>query len=390
MTQAFAVLPAVDVLDGRAVRLVQGDYDRVGSEAGDPLELVRRFAATRPPLVHVVALGAARDGGPPLELARAAVAAADPVGVQLGGGVRSVADAVALVEAGVARVIVGTAAFGPIPLAEFSAALGEKLAVSVDVAGGVVRTAGWLESSGLTAADAFARCSAAGVATVVCTAIERDGTAEGPALALLREARAAFAGRLLAAGGIRDAADVEAVRETGADGVVVGRALLDGTFSLSWLGGARARAGLVRLAVGGKPRVDGRRAAPALVDRPDDQRLAAARVAGGEDAATRGLVAGASRTLPRASRSRPSARAAPRLGPEEAHREQHEVGLEPSLGAGDRRERRRARVLATQWIALRRGRRRRRGGRRDAKSRSPPSLSAYERRQLLRPAAATA
>ncbi len=233
MTQAFAVLPAVDVLDGRAVRLVQGDYDRVGSEAGDPLELVRRFAATRPPLVHVVALGAARDGGPPLELARAAVAAADPVGVQLGGGVRSVADAVALVEAGVARVIVGTAAFGPIPLAEFSAALGEKLAVSVDVAGGVVRTAGWLESSGLTAADAFARCSAAGVATVVCTAIERDGTAEGPALALLREARAAFAGRLLAAGGIRDAADVEAVRETGADGVVVGRALLDGTFSLS-------------------------------------------------------------------------------------------------------------------------------------------------------------
>ncbi|HET7567420.1 MAG TPA: HisA/HisF-related TIM barrel protein [Gaiellaceae bacterium] len=231
MTEEFAIVPAVDVLDGRAVRLVQGDYDRIGREAGDPLALVRRFAA-RAPLVHVVALGAARDGGAPLELARAAVAAAAPAQVQLGGGVRSVADAVALAEAGVARVIVGTAAFGPAPLEEFAAALGESLAVAVDVADGVVRTAGWLESSGLTAAEAFARCAGAGVATVVCTAIDRDGTAGGPALELLREARAAFPGRLLAAGGIRDAADVEAVRETGADGVVVGRALLDGTLAL--------------------------------------------------------------------------------------------------------------------------------------------------------------
>jgi phosphoribosylformimino-5-aminoimidazole carboxamide ribotide isomerase len=230
--QPFEVLPAVDVLDGRAVRLVQGDYDRVGREAGDPLELIRRFAAARPPYVHVVALGAARDGGPPLELARAVVAAAAPVRVQLGGGVRSVADAVALADAGVERVIVGTAAFGAIPLEDFSTALGEKLAVAVDVAGGVVRTAGWLESAGLTAPAAFERCRAALVATVVCTAIERDGTAEGPALGLLREARAAFPGRLLAAGGIRDAVDVAAVRETGADGVVVGRALLDGTLDL--------------------------------------------------------------------------------------------------------------------------------------------------------------
>ena len=232
MQEAFAILPAVDVLDGRAVRLVQGDYDRVGREAGEPLELIRRFAAQGPPLVHVVALGAARDGGPPLELARAAVEAAAPVPVQLGGGVRSVADAVALAQAGVARVILGTAAFGEIPLDEFVRALEYRLAVSVDVADGIVRTAGWLASAGLTAAEAFARCADSGVPTVICTAIERDGTAEGPALTLLREARAAFPGRLLAAGGIRHAADVEAVRETGANGVVVGRALLDGTLTL--------------------------------------------------------------------------------------------------------------------------------------------------------------
>jgi phosphoribosylformimino-5-aminoimidazole carboxamide ribotide isomerase len=232
VAEGFAIVPAVDVLDGRAVRLVQGDYNRVGTEAGDPLELVRRFAAAGPPLIHVVALGAARDGVPPLGLARSAVEAAAPVPVQLGGGVRSVADAVALADTGVARVVVGTAAFGELPLEDFTAALGEQLVVSIDVADGIVRTAGWRESAGLTTAQALERCAAAGVGAVVCTAIERDGTGDGPALELLREVRAGFAGSLLAAGGIRDAGDVAAVRKTGADGVVVGRALLEGTLEL--------------------------------------------------------------------------------------------------------------------------------------------------------------
>src|SRR3954447_19187848 len=119
MTRGFAIVPAVDVLDGRAVRLLRGDYDSVEVDAGEPLALVRRAAAASPPLVHVVALGAARDGGAPVELARAVVEAAAPVPVQLGGGVRSVADAQALADAGVARVMVGTAAFGEIPLRDF-------------------------------------------------------------------------------------------------------------------------------------------------------------------------------------------------------------------------------------------------------------------------------
>lgn len=214
------------MLDGRAVRLVQGDYDRV-DVAGDPLELVRQAAASAPPFVHVVALGSARDGGPAVELARAVVAAAAPVPVQLGGGVRSVSDAAALREAGIARVMVGTAAFGEIPLREFG-----DVVVAVDVAGGIVRTRGWRESSGLTTAQALARCAEAGVTKVLCTAVERDGTRAGPDLGLLREARSLFAGELLAAGGIRDAADVEAVLALGVDGVVVGRAWLEGTLTL--------------------------------------------------------------------------------------------------------------------------------------------------------------
>lgn len=232
MLRTFAIVPAVDVLDGRAVRLYQGDYARIEVDAGDPLELVRRAAATSPPLVHVVALGAARDGGAPRELAHAVAEAAAPVPVQLGGGVRSVADARALADAGVARVIVGTAAFGALPLEDFVAELGDALVVSIDVADGVVRTAGWLESGGLTTHAALERCTSAGVANIVCTAIDRDGARSGPDLDLLREVRAAFGGSILAAAGIRDAADVAAIRELGIDGVVVGRAWLDGTLSL--------------------------------------------------------------------------------------------------------------------------------------------------------------
>ena len=223
------VIPAVDVLDGRAVRLEQGDYGRVNLEGGDPLELVAAAARSGPPFVHVIALDAARDGGAPLDLARAVLAAAAPVPVQLGGGVRSVADAVALADAGVARVIVGSAAFGPIPLADFVAALGNRVVVAVDVADGTVRTAGWLADSGLSPEEALARCTEAGVERVLCTAIARDGTASGPDLDLIRRARAAFAGEILAAGGVRNRRDVEALAEAGADGAVVGRAWLEGT-----------------------------------------------------------------------------------------------------------------------------------------------------------------
>ena len=211
------------------MRLTQGDYDRVDA-VGDPLELVRRAAAAAPPFVHVVALGPARDGGISAAFVEDIVAAASPVPVQLGGGVRSVADARGLAEAGVARVMIGTAAFGDRPLVEFVEAV--ELVVAVDVADGVVRTAGWRESSGLTTAEALARCSEAGVRHVLCTAIERDGTRGGPDRELLSEARALYDGELLAAGGIRDADDVAAVRELGVDGVVVGRAWLEGTLTL--------------------------------------------------------------------------------------------------------------------------------------------------------------
>lgn len=219
------------MLAGQAVRLYQGRYDSVELAAGEPLALVRRAAALAPPYVHVVALDAARDGGVALDLATAVVEAAAPTAVQIGGGVRSVEDALALLDAGAGRVVVGTAAFAQARLERFVEAVGDRLVVSVDIADGCVQTAGWTQQS-LPYETALARCEAAEVETIVCTAIDRDGTRTGPDLELLARVRERFTGAVLAAGGTRDRADVDALRALGLDGVVVGRAWIEGTLAL--------------------------------------------------------------------------------------------------------------------------------------------------------------
>ncbi|MGH2971820.1 MAG: HisA/HisF-related TIM barrel protein [Gaiellaceae bacterium] len=222
----FQIIPAVDVLDGRAVRLERGDFDAVAREAGDPVALARRFAARRPPFLHAVVLHAARDGGAPIELTQRLAAAIAPVPLQLGGGVRSPADAYALLGAGAARVIVGTAAFeqGPEPYVE---ALGDRLLVAVDVRDGEVRIRGWEHGSGVAVDDAVDRCRVAGVARLLCTAVDRDGTMTGPDLELMKRVVDRFHGPVLAAGGVRSREDLGALAALGLEGAVVGRALLE-------------------------------------------------------------------------------------------------------------------------------------------------------------------
>lgn len=226
MIEGFQLIPAVDVLDDRAVRLEKGAFDAVAHEAGDPVELARRFALRRPPLLHVVVLHAARDGGAPIELTRELAVAIAPVPLQLGGGVRSPADAYALLGAGAARVIVGTAAFEQGPEA-YVDALGDRLVVAVDVRDGEVRVRGWEHGSGLTVDEAVDRCSAAGVPRLLCTAIDRDGTMAGPDLELMGRVARRFGGPVLAAGGVRGKEDLGALAALGLEGAVVGRVLLE-------------------------------------------------------------------------------------------------------------------------------------------------------------------
>jgi len=213
------VIPAVDVLGGRAVRLERGRYDRVVEEAGDPVAVAERWLEAGARRLHLVDLDGARGGGvQPGLVAKVAVLGAP---VQASGGIRSLDDARALLDAGADRVVVGTAAW---PDPEPWLGLGEALVLAVDVAGDEVRVAGWTAGTGLRVETALRR---AGGARVLVTAIDRDGTLAGPDLGLVRRAVAAGA-RVLAAGGVRSPDDVAALAAEGAEAAVVGRALLAG------------------------------------------------------------------------------------------------------------------------------------------------------------------
>jgi phosphoribosylformimino-5-aminoimidazole carboxamide ribotide isomerase len=235
LSRDFEVIPAVDVLGGEAVRLDRGDFARVTVRAGAPLDLVRRFAAAGARWIHLVDLDGARRGRIRPDLVRAAVEAAAGVPVQASGGVRSAVDARALVAAGASRVAVGTAAFGGRALSELVDVLGERLVVALDVRGGTVAIAGWTKTAGIEAGEAADRCREAGVARLLCTAVDRDGTLSGPDLELLAQVRGRFGGPVLSAGGIRSPAHLAAVARVGAEGAIVGRALLDGTLPLAVL-----------------------------------------------------------------------------------------------------------------------------------------------------------
>ncbi len=224
------LLPAIDLLGDEAVRLYQGDYSRV-TGYGKPTELAARFAAAGARWIHLVDLDGARHGRVRAELVRAITEAAAPARVQASGGVRKVADALALLGAGATRVVVGTAAFSG-DLDSFVAALGDRLVVAVDVRDGVVGTAGWTESS-LLVDGAVDVCVRAGVARLLCTAIDRDGTLAGPDLELVRLVVEHSGLPVLAAGGIRDETDLEMLRKAGAEGAIVGRALLEGRLATS-------------------------------------------------------------------------------------------------------------------------------------------------------------
>ena len=217
--QRIEVIPAVDVLGVEAVRLHQGDYEAVVERAESPVRLAERWVAAGAKRVHLVDLDGARSGQVRPELVHAVVLSAAPARVQASGGIRTLADARSLLDAGADRVVVGTAAWpDPTPWLE----LGDALVLALDVRDGEVRAAGWTAGTGVSFADALERAQGA---RVLVTAIDRDGTLAGPDLELVGAAAAAGL-RVLAAGGVRSPADVDELATAGAEAAIVGRALL--------------------------------------------------------------------------------------------------------------------------------------------------------------------
>jgi phosphoribosylformimino-5-aminoimidazole carboxamide ribotide isomerase len=229
--QHFELLPAIDVLDGRVVRLSQGRREAVTIEGGDPVELARRFRDEGASRLHLVDLDGAFSGTPTLGLV-ARVATAGGLPFQVGGGYRSEESIAAALAAGADRVMVGTAALSPAFLTAAAGRFGERLVVAIDVRDGDVAVEGWTKSSGTTAASLAADCATAGVARLLVTSTVRDGSLAGPDIELLTAVLEAGL-PVIAAGGISSIDDLVAVRDLGCEAAVAGSALLAGRFTIT-------------------------------------------------------------------------------------------------------------------------------------------------------------
>lgn len=229
--------PAIDIRDGQAVRLLRGDYARETVYDADPAEAARRWAGEGAEALHVVDLDGARTGEPQNLDAVRRIAAAVDCPIQVGGGLRTDESVAAVFESGAERAVIGTAALGdPDFLQVMINAYADRIVVSVDARDGKAMLAGWTESSEIDAADAVANLSRHGVARLLCTAIEVDGTMEGPALVQLNAIAAATEAKLIASGGVGQLSHLEALAREAApnvEGVIVGRALYERRFSVA-------------------------------------------------------------------------------------------------------------------------------------------------------------
>jgi len=231
------VYPAIDILGGRCVRLgPQGDYGSAEQVAPSPLEAAKRFAADGAEWLHVVDLDGARTGRPANLDHLRQIAARTTVKLQASGGIRDFETAEIFVEAGASRIVVGTAAVrDPELLARLVDRHADELAVAVDARNGLVATQGWTETTAIRAIDLMQTFAVAGVATVVYTNVSIDGTLQGVDLASTEAVAKAFGGDVIVSGGVGSLEDIRALarlRHRGIRGVIVGRALHQGRFTL--------------------------------------------------------------------------------------------------------------------------------------------------------------
>ena len=223
------IIPAVDVLDGKVVRLMHGDYERVTEYGDDPVAQALEWMRQGADLVHVVDLEGARSGDPDESLWRR-LAEAD-VAFQVGGGIRTAEIATRALEAGAQRVVLGTAAvWDPAILGQIPDPA--QAVAAVDVRGGKATGAGWLDE-GKNLSDVLDGLSEAGIRRLLVTGIERDGTMEGPSTDVLLSALRHGGFSVIASGGVGQLPDLDVIARLGCEAVIVGRALYEGRFEVS-------------------------------------------------------------------------------------------------------------------------------------------------------------
>ena len=226
------ILPAIDIIEGRAVRLYKGDYS-LKTEYGNPADVALDFKREGATHIHIVDLDGAKSGQAPNFELISRIANSTDLFVEVGGGIRSLDTVKKYLDAGVSRVIIGTAAITDSDFLDKALdAYGEKIAVGVDILDEKVRIKGWLESSGINVYDFVAKMEALGVKTVICTDISKDGAMSGTNLELYKQLKSRFELDIIASGGVSSMADVIALRNAGLSGAIIGKAYYMGAIRL--------------------------------------------------------------------------------------------------------------------------------------------------------------
>jgi len=227
------IFPAIDLLSGKAVRLYKGDYDKVTVYNDNPAEVALAFEAAGATCMHLVDLDGARSGGTPnLEVIKS-ILSKTKLFVEVGGGIRSIEVIDKYIEAGVGRVILGTAAVtNPELLTEALKKYGDKVAVGVDLKDGFVAIKGWTEKSELVGFDFMKKLQDMGIRTVICTDISKDGAMMGTNHELYRELSEKLDIQVIASGGVSSIEDIKRLRALGIYGAIIGKAYYTGDIIL--------------------------------------------------------------------------------------------------------------------------------------------------------------
>lgn len=227
------ILPAIDLKDGKVVRLYKGDFDTVHQVADDPVATARAFYEAGARWIHMVDLDGAKDGK---RKNSAIVRAVSEVGlkIELGGGIRTMSDLEAVFDMGVSRAVIGSAAVSHPELVEAAVTrYGEAIAVGIDTKDGRVKTAGWVEDSGLDYIAFAKSMESIGVKTIIFTDIDTDGTLSGPSFSRLGALQKAVNCQIVASGGVSNNQDIRDLKKMGLYAAIIGKAYYAGTIDLA-------------------------------------------------------------------------------------------------------------------------------------------------------------
>ncbi len=227
------LFPAIDLYDGKAVRLYKGDYNEMTVYSENPIEIARDFENCGAKYIHLVDLEGARDGTTPnIEIVKQ-IANETSLFCEIGGGIRSIETVDAYLNAGVDRVILGTAAVkDPDFLKLAIEKYGEKIAVGVDIKDGFVAIKGWVEKSEYSGLQFCEKMQELGVKTIICTDISKDGAMKGTNRELYKELSQKFSLQITASGGVSDIEDIKALRQLDLYGAIIGKAYYIGAIDL--------------------------------------------------------------------------------------------------------------------------------------------------------------